>query len=268
MSAQEQGVIASVHRLGPVDLYVENRGSGPAVVFVHGYTTTSRFWRHQASAVAADHHAVSVDLRGHGRSSKPVGATYTIAAFADDLLALLGELGIGESVLVGLSMGGAIVLRVTLEHPERVRGLVLADTTSNGVGQDVGAEHVLARIRQVGVQAAGAEIIEASFAPTASRELVDWAKQEVRVTPRHVAEEAIVSLSDFDVEARLGEIGCPTLVIVGDQDRITPPTLAEVLRAGITDARLVTVPHSAHFPMLEQPEAVNSALKHFLAALP
>lgn len=254
-------------RLGPVDLYVDRRGRGPAVIFVHGYTTTSQFWRHQSCAVATDHHAVSVDLRGHGRSSKPVDAAYTIDAFAHDLHDLMGKLGVDEAVLVGLSMGGAIVLRAALEFPDRVRGLVLADTTAHGVGEAVEAVNVLARIRQIGVQAASAEIIEASFAPTAPRDLVDWAKREVSVTPRHVAEEAIVSLGDFDVEARLGEIGCPTLVVVGGEDRITPPALAEVLCNGIADARLVAVPHAAHFPMLEQPVAVTNALRRFLAAL-
>lgn len=250
--------------VGAVSLRVEDRGNGPAVIFVHGYTTSGRFWRPQAESLAGDFRTITFDLRGHGRSGKPMDVEYTIEAFTDDLLVIMDKLDIKSAVMAGLSMGGAIVLRAALQHPGKVRGLILADTTANGVGKAVDPNHVVQRIRSIGVEAASEEVIEASFARSTDRKLVEWAKQEVVVVPQHVAEQAIMSLGAFDVEKELKTIRCPCLVLVGEEDRITPIQFAEALKTGIPNAMLKSIPGAAHFPMLEQPDLVNRIIRDFL----
>ncbi len=253
--------------IGPVSLNVQVRGEGPSIVFIHGFTTTSGFWRNQVDLLAKHYQVVSFDLRGHGDSSKPEGVSYTIETFSDDLVKLLGKLGIEEAVLVGLSMGGSIVMRTALDHPDVVRALVLVDTSANGVGEAIEASRVLNQIDAVGAEAAAAEVIEHSFAATADREVVEWAKNEVRKAPVHVAKEAIVSLGKFNAREDLGKIDCPTLIIVGEEDEITPVELSERLNKGIAGSRLVIISGSNHFPMLEQPAAFDEALSEFLSSL-
>ncbi len=164
-------------------------------------------------------------------------------------------------------MGGAIALHSTFRNPEAVRGLVLVDTTAHGVGPDVDARHVLSRIQAVGVKEASADIIRSSFAPSTDPALIDWAIQEVHKTPRHVAERAILSLGAFDARAWLEGIRCPTLVVVGAQDAITPPSLSANLANSISAADLKVIENAGHFPMLEQPSDFNAVLLDFLSSL-
>jgi pimeloyl-ACP methyl ester carboxylesterase len=253
--------------LGPVSLNVEVSGEGPAIIFIHGFTTTSGFWRNQVDVLAQDHKVVRFDLRGHGDSAKPRGVPYTIEAFSDDLVQLMGRLGIDDAVLVGLSMGGSIVMRTALDHPELVKALVLVDTSAAGVGEAIASSRVLSQIQAVGVETASSDVIEHSFAASADRSVVDWAKQEVTKAPVHVATEAIVSLGTFDVRDDLEKIGCPTIIIVGEEDEITPISLSERLNKGIAGSELVIIRGSNHFPMLEQPAVFNKALMEFLESI-
>jgi 3-oxoadipate enol-lactonase len=253
--------------IGPVSLNVEVSGEGPAIIFIHGFTTTSGFWRNQVDLLAQDHKVVCFDLRGHGDSAKPHGVPYTIEAFSDDLVQLMDRLGIDEAVLVGLSMGGSIVMRTALDHPDLVKALVLVDTSAAGVGEAIQSSRVLSQIDTLGVETASAEVIEHSFAASTDRSIVDWAKNEVTKAPVHVAKEAIVSLGTFDVRDELEKIGCPTIIIVGEEDKITPVSLSERLNKGIARSKLVIIKGSNHFPMLEQPAAFHEAITEFLASI-
>lgn len=192
---------------------------------------------------------------------------YTIENFSDDLVQLMKKLRIEEAVLVGLSMGGSIVMRTALDHPELVRALVLVDTSARGVGEAIEASGVLSQIEAVGVEAASGGVIEHSFAATADPKVVDWAKKEVTKTPAHVAKEAIVSLGTFNAQDDLDRITCPTLIIVGEEDKITPVLLSERLNKGIRGSRLVIIEGSNHFPMLEQPAAFEKAMSDFLTSI-
>jgi pimeloyl-ACP methyl ester carboxylesterase len=206
-------------------------------------------------------------LPGHGVSPHPDGRDYSIQAFVDDLLEVYRGLEIDDAVLVGLSMGGTVAQSFALSHPDRVRALVLVGATPHGLGEDVNVDNVLEAIDEVGVVAASQNVIERSFGQSASADLVAFARQEVAQTPEFVARQAIVSLNASDSRHRLVEIQAPTLVVVGDQDVITPPAESSVLAKGIPDSRLEVVKDAGHFPMLEQPAAFNRALDLFLAEI-
>ncbi|WP_341645622.1 alpha/beta fold hydrolase [Thauera sp. SDU_THAU2] len=247
------------------DMRVQVAGAGPAIVFCHGFTTTSEFWRNQVDVFSAERRVVLINLPGHGVSPAPQGRSYSIDAFVQDIEQVFEALDIDQAILVGLSMGGTVAQQFALRNPQRLKALVLVGATPHGLGADVKAENVLAGIRELGVAQASQLVIERSFGSRAPAELIDFGKQEVVQTPEHVAIEAIESLNRADSRARLGEIQVPTLVVCGVEDQITPPSESRQLAAGIPGAELVLVEGAAHFPMLECPEEFNLALGNFIA---
>ncbi|WP_353642918.1 alpha/beta fold hydrolase [Mesorhizobium sp. WSM2239] len=248
------------------DTIVRVSGAGSPLVFVHGFTTTSEFWREQVDAFSTRHKVIRINLPGHGVSPRPEGRNYTVEAFADDVLEVYRALDIDEAILVGLSMGGTVAQRFTLAHPRRVRALVLVGATPHGLGEDVNVDNVLKAIDELGIVQASQNVIERSFGSAADSELVDFAKTEVAQTPAFVAREAIASLNASDSRDHLGEISVPTLVVVGKEDIITPPGESVSLAEGIPGSRLEVISDAGHFPMLEQPRAFNRVLADFLDA--
>lgn len=246
------------------DTVVEVSGEGAPLVFVHGFTTTAEFWREQIEAFSARHQMIRINLPGHGCSPRPEDRNYTIDAFVEDVLEVYRALAIDPAVLIGLSMGGTVAQTFALSYPERVKALVLVGATPHGLGSDVNVDNVLKAIEDLGVVTASQKVIERSFGSAASRALIDFAKKEVAQTPAFVARQAIASLNASDSRPKLGDIRVPTLVIVGEEDIITPPTESQILAEGIPNSRLYNIPAAGHFPMLEQPNTFNQLLGDFL----
>ncbi|GAB6843651.1 pimeloyl-ACP methyl ester carboxylesterase [Methylorubrum rhodinum] len=259
MSNSEQRLIG--------DSIVEISGQGPAIVFVHGFTTTAEFWREQVAPFSRDRRVIRVNLPGHGVSPRPEERGYAIDDFVVDLERVFTELAIEPCVLVGLSMGGTIAQRFVLKNPPRVNALVLVGATPHGLGPDVKVENVLTAIDRFGVAIASQHVIERSFAACAPASIVDWAKNEVVQTPAHVARVAIRSLNASDSRSELSSIRIPTLVVVGEEDAITPPAESRALADGIPDSWLTIIPNAAHFPMIEQPHIFNAKFSEFLNSI-
>ncbi|UWU26065.1 alpha/beta hydrolase (plasmid) [Rhizobium sp. CB3060] len=246
------------------DTIVHVSGAGSPLIFVHGFTTTAEFWREQVEAFSAKYRVIRINLPGHGVSPRPDARSYTIEAFADDVLGVYREFALENAVLIGLSMGGTVAQSFTLSHPQRVQALVLVGATPHGLGEDVNVDNVFKAIDELGVVQASQNVIERSFGRGASHELVAFAKGEVAQTPAFVAREAIASLNASDSRAHLHDISVPTLVVVGNEDIITPPSESVVLAKGISESRLEIIADAGHFPMLEQPQAFNRVLETFL----
>lgn len=247
------------------DTVVRISGAGTPLVFVHGFTTTAEFWREQVEPFSSRHRVIRINLPGHGVSPRPEGRDYTIEAFVDDVLKVFQALEIKEALLVGLSMGGTVAQHFTLNYPDRVRALVLVGATAHGLGADVNVDNVLKAIEDLGVVVASQHVIDRSFGHARSAELLAFAKDEVAHTPAFVARQAIASLNAADSRARLSEIGVPTMIVVGNEDIITPPGESEVLARHIPGSRLEVIVDAGHFPMLEQPESFNELLAGFIA---
>lgn len=249
------------------DMQVRVEGKGYPLVFCHGFTTTGQFWREQVELFSRTHQVVVINLPGHGPSARPEGHEYTIDAFAKDVSFVFDQLALHDAVLVGLSMGGTISQRFTLKNAQRLRGLVLVGATPHGLGPDVQVSNVLAAIDEYGVEQASQRVIERSFGPHASKDLVEFAKREVTQTPEFVAKRAIISLNESDTRNELKHIQLPTLVVCGNEDRITPPEQSRELAQGIPGARLTLIDEAGHFPMLEAPEIFNRELRQFVDGL-
>jgi pimeloyl-ACP methyl ester carboxylesterase len=246
------------------DMKVRVSGTGFPLILLHGYTTTSEFWREQVEELSRSYQVIRPNLPGHGISPAPVKRHYTIDAFVADLEGLFQHFSLRRAALVGLSMGGVISQHFALRNPQLLQALVLVDTTSHGIGQNARPETVLAGMDAVGVEKALQKLSDDSFSPGAPRALLEWAEQEVIQTPEFVARAAITSLGETDTTASLGRIAAPTLVIVGEMDTVTPVAESKALSEGIPNSKLVVIEKAGHFSMLERPVEFNRALRGFL----
>jgi 3-oxoadipate enol-lactonase len=235
-------------------------GSGPPLVLVHGAGGSADLWEAQFDGLADTARVVALDLPGHGPLGGP-GAP-SIRAYAEWLEAFVAALEMGPVVLVGPSMGGAVAQTLALAHPERLAGLILIATAAR--------LRVLARIvdllRERPREGLGL-IQDLSFAAGVPRATVDRVERVLREGAPLVTLGDYVACDRFDVRSQLPAIRTPTLVVTDAEDRLTPPARGRLLAEAISGARLVEIPTAGHFSQLEQPGAVNDAIRDFLARL-
>ncbi|HSB54206.1 MAG TPA: alpha/beta fold hydrolase [Gemmatimonadales bacterium] len=255
-----------------VNLAVEVRGEGPVVLFVHGYPFDRSIWSHQVAALEG-FRRVAPDLRGMGASDAP-DLGYSMEIYAADLAALLDALGVDEVVLCGLSMGGYVAFEFLRRWRNRVRGLVLmdtraeADTAEGRRARDAAAaearEHGAGAIADAMIP----RILGASTRSGASL-TVERVRAMMAATPVAGIVGALAAMRDRpDSTPLLPELtGLPTLVLVGEEDEITPPSAARAMAEAISGARLVLVPGSGHLPPVERPVETTRALLEFLRSL-
>ena len=249
------------------DTFVRIAGQGFPLVFVHGFTTTSEFWREQVEEFSKQYRVIRINLPGHGASPAPTSRNYCIEDFVEDVNRAFRELSIGKAVLIGLSMGGFVAQKFALKYRQLLKALVLVDTTSHGIGPDATDDAFLANVDELGLKKAVQDLSDISFSASASPALLEWARREVIQTPEFVARAAIRSLNEADTRGSLSQIKVPTLVIAGEEDRVTPPQESEMLAEGISESTLSLIPGAGHFSMLEDPVAFNRILRRFLDRL-
>lgn len=234
----------------------------PTVVLVHGAGGTALHWPPQVRRLPG-YRVCAVDLPGHGRS-EGIGEQ-SIAAYARRLIAWADAFALGKAVWVGHSMGGAIVQHLALHYPDRVLALGLVGT---GARLRVNPLILEGLAQEEGFPATVETIVKWSFAPQTDERLRELAAQRMAETRPSVLHGDFLACDRFDVSDQVSTIACPTLVICGAEDKMTPPRYAEHLAQQIPQARLVIIPQAGHMVMLEQPEAVAQTLRSFLDDLP
>jgi 3-oxoadipate enol-lactonase len=254
---------------GPVAIAYDIAGSGPLVVFLHGIGGNRSNWEGQVAYFAARFCAVAWDARGYGASEDPP-QTLKFSDYGDDLGGLLDHLGVERAHLVGLSMGGMILQDFYGRYADRVATLALVDTSVGfgSVSEEVRRDFLARRLDPLerGLMPADiaptmVEVLVAKSATAAARQRMRASIEALRVAPYKQALHAIIST---DFRAILPHISVPTLVIVGDEDVVTPPPDAEFLTRNISGANLVKIPGAGHLTNIEQPQAFNAALEAFL----
>lgn len=257
-----------------VRLAYDDEGTGAPVVFVHAFPLNREMWRRQAAAVAAaGWRAVSLDLRGFG-GSEPGSEPFTMDLCADDVMALLDHLGVEEpAVLVGLSMGGYVAFGCIRRHAHRLRALVLADTRAEPDTEEgrAGRLSTAQRVEAEGVAPVVESMLPRLVGATTHRErpgVVAQVRALMEAAPPAGVAQALRGMAARpDSRPDLGRITVPVLVVVGEEDGLTPPADAQALHAGIKGSRLTVIPGAGHLPNLETPDAFNAALLDFLADL-
>ena len=256
-------------RVNGVMLHYELVGDGEPILFVHGFPLSGALWKPIAERLQGWRCLVP-DLRGHGRSAAT--PTATIEQFSDDLVALLDTIGERRPVvLCGLSMGGVIAFDFFRRHRARLRALVLVDCRANAdtpEGRQQREELAQAVLRD-GSRVAADSMIDKLLAPQASPALrTEWHAIMAATPPVGVAAAARALAQRPDSTATLGRIDVPTLLVFGEEDRITPPDLARQMLAAIPGARLELISAAGHLPPVEQPDRFLQAIRTFLAELP
>ncbi|HEX6104585.1 MAG TPA: alpha/beta fold hydrolase [Gemmatimonadales bacterium] len=258
--------------LNGVNLAVEVRGDGPAVLFIHGYPLDRTIWAHQVASLEG-FRRIAPDLRGMGQSDAP-DLGYSIATYAGDLAALLDTLGVEQAVLCGLSMGGYIAFEFVRRWRHRVRGLVLMDTRAEADSAEAkrGRDASAAEARDRGSAAIAEAMLPRMLSPatlTGSPETGNRVRALMAATPVAGVVGALGALRDRpDSTELLGTLaGLPTLVVVGEDDALTPPAQARAMADAIPGARLSVIPGAGHLPPMERPAATSQVLLEFLRSL-
>lgn len=264
----------TVHTNGQ-QLFYEMHGDGPPLVLVMGIGYDSSLWAlHQVPVLSTRFRVVLTDNRGVGRSSRP-DHPYTIADMADDVAGLLDELDIHRTHLLGLSMGSMIGMEFALRHADRLDRLVLSGP---GAAPARSAVDPISTWNWVKANDPSGEVFGSqqltwlfSSAFHRNRQAVQDTIALLASNPNPVNPEAYDRQAQaylhFDALDRLGGITAPTLVIVGEQDLLTPPWVAREVADGIPDARfeIVRGAGSSHVVPLERPDDFNRLVMGFLA---
>jgi pimeloyl-ACP methyl ester carboxylesterase len=241
---------------------------GVPLVVVHGYTGAGRDWHKVVDRLATDRPVVTFDQRGHGESSWGPPGGYTRRRLGADLVELLDALEIGRAHVLGHSLGGLVALDLTLDHPDRVASLLAVDTAAATVAEiDLASTEQLAdHGRRVGMPAVVAEMIKGLDEAEGPPLLSPQAREAMIYTLGAVDPEVLTALADelnhYDVVGRLGEITCPTTVVVGSEDHLRGA--ADELAEGIDGARLVVLDGAGHNPQLEARRRLRATIADHL----
>ena len=256
--------------------YLDEGAGEPVLCFVHGFPFESGMWRPQIDhVVARGHRCIVPDLFGFGGSDVPADkGDYSIPTYADQVAGLLDALGTGPVVLVALSMGGYIALDLVHRRPELVSALVLADTRAEA-DSDEGRQR---RADQQTFLAGGGDrstladgLIDTLISKRGPER--ETAIETVRAFMLSTPVEGWIGALEAmrtrdDATPWLGEVAVPTLVLVGEDDNLTPVSAATTLAERIPGAELVVLPAVGHVSNLEGPEEFNRALDRFLDRIP
>ena len=256
-----------------IRLNVLDEGSGLPLVFVHGFPMSHAMWAAQTSALCDRFRVIAPDLRGFG-DSPDESDVVTMEQLADDLAAMLEQLGISEPVvLCGLSMGGYVAWQFVRKYPDKLRGLVLCDTRAVADSAD-GVAHRL-RLAQM-VLEKGADVVASTMLPnvfaTATPQTQPAVVESLRrvimsSSPRAIAAALRGMAERPDVRSWLPQITLPTLLIVGVEDKISTVSEMREIAAALPYATLVEIANAGHLAPLENPTATNRALRDFLETL-
>ncbi|MFI6419437.1 alpha/beta fold hydrolase [Streptomyces sp. NPDC050842] len=254
-------------------LYFEDRGSGPALLLVHGHPFDHTMWQPQIDRFSLTHRVIAPDLRGYGIT--PPGATADIAGltdlgdFAEDLVELLDLLEIEEAVVAGLSMGGQIAMELHRRLPERVRGLVLADTfPAAETDEGKAARNAMAdRLLKEGMRGYADEVLDRMVAPYNTHAAPHVHRMMCATDPVGAAAALRGRAERPDYRESLTTVAVPALVVVGRDDTYTPVADAEEMHALLPHSTLAVIERAAHLPNLEQPEEFDSVLDSYLRSL-
>lgn len=261
-------------RVGDVEIYYELadytepwKAGPPPVVLIHGLGGDHGVWLYQIPAFGARFPTIVLDLRGHGASTKPP-QDFTVADMARDVVRLLRSLGVERAHILGLSLGGMVAQQIALDAPLVVASLVLADTLCGVPPEfaDVTREALQFIIRNSMATVAQTRITNA-FSDAVDPVMRGFLIDRIAGNDKPAYVRAAHAAFAFSVCNRLSEVSAPTLVLVGEEDRVTPPLLSEDIAARIPGARLARIAAAGHISNLERPQEFNRVVLDFLTSL-
>jgi 3-oxoadipate enol-lactonase len=258
--------VATIALGGRAAIY-ETRGKGIPLVFIHQVATDRRIWQYQLASLADHYLTVGVDILGHGEHGWPL-AEMSIARAAVQVQQLLEEVVPGQAFLVGVSMGAAVAMRCALMAPALIRGLILVSPWLRIREQTKSLIDRLFRLAEAGEMAAHTELFLRYVFPPTYLERHGPEVERIRAIVMNQESKTVAyawaACLASDVDADLGEIHVPSLVIAGMHDLLTPPYLAREVAAVLVEVELEIWGASGHFPFLEDAVRFNRTLELYV----
>ncbi len=251
-------------------LYYERHGQGPALVMLHGAGSNAATWWQQLPDFSREHTCLILDQRCFGRAPAP-RTEFRIEHFVADVLALLDHEGIDRASLLGQSLGGMVALRTALWHPQRVRQLVLCDT-SLAIDHPLQLQILRERLHKVAAltveqRSLGAWFLQHHPDRAALYMQINHFNPNVHQGRGAAWQAALNALNEPDQltdMASLSHIDCPTLIVVGEHDPIVPVAIMQEVQSRIRGCQLQVIEHAAHSAYFERPDRFNPCVLDFL----
>jgi len=239
------------------------------ILFIHGFPFNKNSWRQQLASLEDNITGIAVDVRGHGLSTHGHGF-FSIDVFAKDLRSFMDALGIEKAILCGVSMGGYIALRTYELIPDRINGLILSDSqhkADDNLAKQKRFDSIQALLRY-GRRPFALGFIDNLLAKKsieAHPELVEFIKSSIRRNSiRGICATQLALASRTDSSALLAKINVPTLLLRGEEDKITPKAVMEEMHTAIAGSKFIEIPGTGHLPNLEDPLAFNKEINLYL----
>jgi pimeloyl-ACP methyl ester carboxylesterase len=257
-------------------LFYEEMGSGTdTIVFSHSYLVDSQHFHPQMQALRDRYRCLAFDHRGHGRSEVTEGG-YDIENLYGDAVGFIETSKCAPCHFVGLSTGGFIGLRLAIRRPDLLKSLILMDTSADAEPKEALRQYgmLIFVVRWFGYRPVIGRVMPLFFGkkfmtdPARKNEVAEWRRRLMANNRKAMVKFGKGIFARASVYEELPRIKVPTLVIVGEEDMPTPISKAERIAEGIPGAKLVVVPEAGHLCTVEEPAAVNSAIRDFLSSLP
>lgn len=248
----------------------EELGSGTPLVLLHGFPLDSRVFQGQLDDLSSDFRVIVPDLTSFGQST--CDQPFSIQSLAHDIRKLLAQINALPCVLGGLSMGGYVSLAFAKEHPLDLKGLILIDTRAEGDTPEGRQKRnqMIELVRASGSKAVADQMFPNMISPEHAKDtsLAVELRAIMESCPPRTIECACAAMRDReDYTSFLPSIAVPTLILVGDNDAITPPKLAEQMHRAIPRSKLIVIPEAGHMTPMEKPQEVTRAIRDFAAHL-
>ncbi|MEH2060717.1 MAG: alpha/beta hydrolase [Nostoc sp.] len=260
-------------KINGIDLFYDIKGTGEPLLLIAGFLCDHTYWSLIMPSLVSQYQVIRLDNRGMGRSSAPENP-YCLKQMASDVAALLDRIGINQVHLVGHSMGGQIAQELVLAHPKKVQSLILlsslakGDALFNSIIETWGdlASNVDFKLYEK-VVLPWIFTDEFYSIPGMIEGLIEFAIRYPFAPPTHSLYHHSQAILSSDTIDRLEQIHCPTLVLVGKQDILTPLKFSQQLAQGIPNAELVVIERGGHGFLIESPDVLVSAMLNFLGKL-
>jgi 3-oxoadipate enol-lactonase len=239
------------------------------VIFVHGFPYDHLMWKNQYEFLSESYYCVAYDIRGLGESDVGDGQ-YTMELFVDDLFKIIGELKLKKPAVCGLSMGGYLTLQALQRNQEIFSAVILADThpMADDKAGKLKRSNAIKAINTEGLASYVDSFVPGTFSPETQTKKPDYFKETLARckanNPLGVKGSQIAMLSRFSSVGFLPEIKLPTLLLVGEEDSLTPPEVMSSMAVQIPNSEFYIIPKAGHMSPLENPAEFNLRLKEFL----
>ena len=237
----------------------EEAGAGEALILIHGLGFTRRHWALQVPVLSKYYRTMTPDCRGHGDSDKPA-EQHTVRDLSEDLQRFMDRLCIGKAHVLGISMGGMVAQLFAADHPQKVNKLVLCDTRSRP--NPAFAKRLLHQIETLDPAARAKMVFRDEITYPVPEDILRINQEDIERNPTDAYIRDLKAIMNFDATDRLKEIRAPTLIVVGDHDRLMDE--CRFLNRQIQGSRLAVISRAGHLSCLENPDEFNRVVLDFL----